>query len=96
MYHLALALYPKMMFAVDEDLNNVPINIRVGTAIDTVTQVGMPRKITGFQTHTSPVVVDNDERAELGTEEYIACASDIMENIVVVKKNPEYREEERS
>lgn len=36
-YHLALALYPKMMFTVDEDLNNVPINIRVGTAIDTVT-----------------------------------------------------------
>ena len=36
-YHLSLALYPKMMFTVDEELNNVPINIRVGTAIDTVT-----------------------------------------------------------
>lgn len=47
-FHLALAMYPKMMFTVDENLDNVPMNIRVGTAIDTVTQVGKPRKITGF------------------------------------------------
>lgn len=37
LFHLSLALYPKMLFAIDEDLNNVPIYIRVGTAIDTVT-----------------------------------------------------------
>lgn len=93
-YYVATAFYPKMLFLLDENLNQVKTNVRVGQALDTVAQVGQPRKITGFQTHISPVIINNGERAELGTEEYIVATNNIMENFVIVKKNPDYAEEE--
>lgn len=55
--------------------------------------MGKPRTITGFQTHTSPVLVNFDEKAELGTEEYITVGNQILENLVLVEKNPEYDED---
>ncbi len=33
-------------------------------------QAGRPKTITGFQTHTTPVLLSVGERAELGTEKY--------------------------
>ena len=62
LYYLSLAIYPKMLFFLDEGLNELKTSVRVGQAIDTVGQVGKPRKITGFQTHTSPVLVNIGER----------------------------------
>jgi 26S proteasome regulatory subunit N1 len=94
-YYFSLAFYPKMLFIIDENLQNMKINVRVGQAIDTVGQVGKPRKITGFQTHTSPVIINNGERCELATEEYIPLRETILENLVIVTKNPDYIEEER-
>lgn len=79
---------------LDENLENFPVNVRVGQAIDTVTLVGNPRAITGFQTHKSPVVLQYGERAELAEEEYIPVANVAMENIVIIKKNPEYEKED--
>ena len=61
-YYLSLAINPKMLFFLDEDLKEVKVSVRVGQAVDTVGQVGKPRKITGFQTHTSPVVINLGER----------------------------------
>jgi 26S proteasome regulatory subunit N1 len=63
-YYLTLSIYPKMLFFLDEDLKEIKVNVRVGQAIDTVGQVGKPRKITGFQTHTSPVLINNGERQD--------------------------------
>ena len=37
----------------------MPLSIRVGQAVDVVGQAGNPKKITGFQTHTSPVLISN-------------------------------------
>ena len=37
-------------------------SVRVGQAVNTVGQAGNPRKITGFQTHTSPVLMKHGER----------------------------------
>jgi 26S proteasome regulatory subunit N1 len=62
LYYLGLAIYPKMLFYLDEELKEMKVNVRVGQAIDTVGQVGKPRKITGFQTHTSPVLINSGER----------------------------------
>lgn len=54
----------------DEDLRMLPIPVRVGEAVDVVAQVGrQPKTITGFQTHTSPVLLNFSERAELATDE---------------------------
>ena len=40
-------------------------------AVDVVGQAGTPKTITGFQTHTTPVLLAYGERAELATEECI-------------------------
>ena len=60
--------------AVDESGKMLAVPVRVGTAVDTVAQAGRPKTITGFQTHTTPVLLAVGERAELGTEKYIAGA----------------------
>ena len=81
-----------MLFYVDEKLDEIKTNVRVGQGIDTVGQVGKPRNITGFQTHTSPVIINLNEKAELGTEEFIPVAEVIHENFVILKKNPDFVE----
>jgi 26S proteasome regulatory subunit N1 len=93
LYHLSLAMHPRMMITVDEDLNPIPASVRVGTAVDTVAQAGRPKTITGFQTHNSPVILQFDDRAELATEKYIPMST-ILEGVVILKKNPDYVEEE--
>ena len=60
-------------------------------AVDVVGQAGKPKTITGFQTHTTPVLLAYGERAELATEEFIALMP-IMEGFVIIKKNPKYEE----
>jgi 26S proteasome regulatory subunit N1 len=65
----------------------------VGQAVETVGQAGKPKRITGFQMHTTPVLLGATDRAELGTEEVIAVSS-IMEGIVIIKDNPDYKAEE--
>lgn len=71
-----------------------PIQVRVGQGVDTVGQAGDPRKITGFQTHKSPVVIQYGERAELATEEYVPVANVELEGFIIVKKNPEFEKEQ--
>lgn len=48
LYYVSLGMFPKYLFTLDENLENVEINVRVGQGIDTVGQVGKPRQITGF------------------------------------------------
>jgi 26S proteasome regulatory subunit N1 len=91
LYYLVAAMYPRFLITLDEEGNSVPITVRVGQALDTVGQAGRPKTITGFQTHTTPVLLAYGERAELATEEYIAC-SHILENFVIVRRNPNYVE----
>ncbi len=58
-------------------------------SVDTVGAAGKPRTITGFQTHDTPVLLGHSERAELATEEYLPETT-IMENFVILRKNPEW------
>ncbi|KAL8428124.1 hypothetical protein Efla_005827 [Eimeria flavescens] len=75
----------------EEDLKMLPVPVRVGEAVDVVAQVGrQPKTITGFQTHTSPVLLSFSERAELATDEYLPV-SRVLEGIVLLRKNPEYQ-----
>jgi 26S proteasome regulatory subunit N1 len=50
---------------------NYYINFFFLKAVDVVGQAGKPKTITGFQTHTTPVLLAAGERAELATEEYL-------------------------
>lgn len=58
-------------------------------AVDVVGQAGKPKTITGFQTHTTPVLLAHGERAELATEEHVPVTP-ILEGFVILRKNPNY------
>lgn len=92
LYFIVSAMYPRFLYCLDADtLESLPVLVRVGQAVEVVGQAGKPKTITGFQTHTTPVLIAYGERAELATEQYIAL-SPILENFVLVRKNPEYQE----
>jgi len=88
LYNLVLAMHPRMLMTFDEDLNPLPVLVRVGQAIDVVGKAGNPKNITGFQTHTTPVLLGVGDRAELATDEYIPL-SPILEGCVLLKPNPD-------
>ncbi|CAN7057187.1 unnamed protein product [Brassica oleracea var. botrytis] len=92
LYFLALAMQPRMMLTVDENLKPISVPVRVGQAVDVVGQAGRPRTITGFQTYETPVLLAAGERAELATDKYIPL-SPVLEGFVILRENPNYREE---
>ncbi|AES89702.1 putative 26S proteasome regulatory complex, non-ATPase subcomplex, Rpn1 subunit [Medicago truncatula] len=92
LYFLVLAMQPRMLLTVDEDLKPLSVPVRVGQAVDVVGQAGRPKTITGFQTHSTPVLLAAGDRAELATEKYLPI-SPILEGFVILKDNPDYREE---
>jgi 26S proteasome regulatory subunit N1 len=93
LFYLIPAIFPRMLVTLNaDDLTPLPVLVRVGQAVDVVGMAGKPRSITGFQTHTTPVLLAYGERAELATEEYVAESS-VLEGFVLLKKNPSYRPE---
>lgn len=88
LYTLATAMYPRMLMTFDEEMKPITTSVRVGQAVDTVGQAGKPKTITGFQTHTTPVLIASKERAELATDEYIPVTS-VLEGFVILRKNPD-------
>lgn len=94
LYYLTCSMNPRMLITVNEDMSWRPVTVRVGQAIETVGQAGKPKRITGFQTHTTPVLLGVTDRAELGTEEVI-CVSSVLEGVVIVKDNPDYEDLEK-
>ncbi|CAM9881930.1 26S proteasome non-ATPase regulatory subunit 2 [Lampetra fluviatilis] len=89
LYALVSAMQPRMLVTFDEELRPLPVAVRVGQAVDVVGQAGKPKTITGFQTHTTPVLLAHGERAELATEEYLPVTP-IVEGFVILRKNPNY------
>ncbi|XP_019524193.1 PREDICTED: 26S proteasome non-ATPase regulatory subunit 2 [Hipposideros armiger] len=89
LYGLVAAMQPRMLVTFDEELQPLQVSVRVGQAVDVVGQAGKPKTITGFQTHTTPVLLAHGERAELATEEYLPVTP-ILEGFVILRKNPNY------
>jgi len=48
LYYLVLSIYPRMLITLNENLEPVQTQVRVGQAVDTVGQAGRPKTITGF------------------------------------------------
>ena len=88
LYTLVTAMRPRMLITLDEEMNPLPVTVRVGQSVDTVGQAGRPKTITGFQTHETPVLLSFGERAELAQPEYEQL-SNVLEGFVVLKKKPE-------
>lgn len=92
LYFLTPAIQPRMLVTVDENLEPIKVNVRVGQAVDVVGQAGKPKTITGWVTQSTPVLLNYGERAELeNTEEWISL-SNSLEGITILKKNPDYME----
>ncbi|WFD28431.1 proteasome regulatory particle base subunit [Malassezia nana] len=87
LFWLSAAMRPRFLITLTEDLEPMPVSVRVGKAVDTVAQAGKPRTISGFQTHNTPVRLGSRERGVLATEEYLSYTP-IMEGFVVLRKNP--------
>lgn len=94
LYYLVLSIYPRMLITLDENGEQLKTSVRVGQAVDTVGQAGRKKTITGFQTHDTPVLIGHGERAELASEEFLPT-SQIMENFVILKPNPDYEPEDK-
>ena len=45
------------MNTFSRDLKPLPVSVRVGQAVDVVGQAGRPKTITGFATHSTPVLL---------------------------------------
>jgi 26S proteasome regulatory subunit N1 len=88
LYFLTAAMNPRVLSTVDAELNPVPATCRVGLAVETVGQAGRPKTITGFQTHTTPVLLGTKDRAELAGKEF-TCVSSVVEGFVIVEPVPE-------
>lgn len=93
LYSLFAAMAPRMLVTVDEEGAPLPVPVRVGQAVDVVGQAGKPRTISGFQTHTTPVLLGAGDRAELASEKYLALTKS-LEGIVILKPNPDWVETE--
>jgi 26S proteasome regulatory subunit N1 len=63
LFGLVPAITPRMLRTVDEAGAPLPVEVRVGTAVDVVAQAGRPKTITGIQTHTVSARVGRRERA---------------------------------
>jgi len=87
-YLLVPALRPRMFLAVDEALQPVAVQCRVGQGLDTAGQVGQPRTITGFQTHTTPVLLSAGDRAEIATETF-ESVTPVLEGVCIVQEKKE-------
>jgi 26S proteasome regulatory subunit N1 len=95
LYLLSVAIHPRWLFTVDHHLEPKPVSVRVGTAVDVVGQAGKPKTITGFQTHTTPVLLSQSERAEFASDQFLS-ESHILEGLVIVKPNPAAKPEKLS
>ncbi|KAL1955154.1 hypothetical protein VTO42DRAFT_8969 [Malbranchea cinnamomea] len=89
LYFLVTAMHPRFLITLDENLQPLTVNVRVGQAVDVVGQAGRPKTITGWQTQSTPVLLSYGERAELEDEEYISLSSN-LEGLVILRKNPEW------
>lgn len=92
-YYLNSGIRPKFVLTLNEEAEPIKVNVRVGQSVDTVGQAGKPKTITGWITQSTPVLLNHGERAELETNEYISYSNRI-EGVVILKKNPNYKEEE--
>lgn len=86
MYAVSIALRPRCLMMISDEGEDVHVDVRVGDALDLVGTAGSgKRTVSGFQTHSSPVLLNAKQRAELASEDYEAL-SQTLEGVVVVRR----------
>ena len=74
---------------IDAEGTQIKTGVRVGEAVETVGQAGKPKTISGFQTHTSPVLMGVKDRTELASDEYLS-STNVLEGFAILRKNPNF------
>lgn len=87
-FWLVPAMKLRALLTYDQNNKLVPVTVRVGQAVEDPGQAGRPKRITGFQTHRTPILLSPGDHVELATANYIPCTP-ILENIVLVFEKPE-------
>ncbi|XP_076750826.1 26S proteasome non-ATPase regulatory subunit 2 [Xylocopa sonorina] len=85
MYCLALAMEPRWLVTLDENLQSLPVSVRIGASVDIVGKAGNPKSISGGYVHTTPTLLPSGERAELVLDEYEALSS-VLEGFVILRE----------
>ncbi|XP_026667185.1 26S proteasome non-ATPase regulatory subunit 2-like [Ceratina calcarata] len=85
MYSLALAMEPRWLVTLNENLESLPVSVRVGQSVDVVGKAGSPKSISGGYVHTTPTLLSSGERAELALDEYEPLAT-ILEGFVILRE----------
>lgn len=93
LYCLSVAIRPRMLTILDENLISKKVGVRVGMEVDIVGIVGKHKSITAFQTYRTPVILGAKQKAELSTPSKWISHSPIFEGFVIVKENPNYDKE---
>ncbi|XP_028044916.1 26S proteasome non-ATPase regulatory subunit 2 [Monomorium pharaonis] len=84
-YCLAIAMEPRWLVTVDENLKNLPVSVRVGQSVDIVGKAGNPKSIVGGHVQTTPVLLCANEKAELVSDQYEPLSS-ILEGFVILRE----------
>ncbi|CUI15396.1 proteasome regulatory non-ATPase subunit, putative [Bodo saltans] len=89
LYAITPAINPRAIIAVDTKLEPIPngVTVRIGQPIDTVTLAGKPKTITGFQTHNTPVLLGDGDRAEIAPGKYRSLGA-VVEGVIIVEEKP--------
>nr|GMD36278.1 26S proteasome non-ATPase regulatory subunit 2 homolog A [Ipomoea batatas] len=80
-----LAMMPRMLMTVDENLKPLSVPVRVG-------QDHWILSLPEIQTYSTPVLLSAGDIAELATDKYIPL-SPFLEGFVILKENPEYKDD---
>lgn len=95
LFYLGVSMNPRYMLTINSETGEtISATVRVGQAVETVGQAGRPKTITGFQTHTTPVLLGYKDRAELAGKDYVSLTS-VMEGVVMLEKVPEEEMKEK-
>eukprot|EP00602_Paraphysomonas_sp_CaronLab_P000859 CAMPEP_0185030934 /NCGR_PEP_ID=MMETSP1103-20130426/18094_1 /TAXON_ID=36769 /ORGANISM="Paraphysomonas bandaiensis, Strain Caron Lab Isolate" /LENGTH=894 /DNA_ID=CAMNT_0027566249 /DNA_START=45 /DNA_END=2729 /DNA_ORIENTATION=- len=92
LFFLTPSMNPRFMATLNGQLELNKCTVRVGQAVETVGQAGRPRTITGFQTHTTPVLLGYKDRAEMASTDRRPVAA-VMEGFVITEVVEESMEE---
>ncbi|XP_011693011.1 PREDICTED: 26S proteasome non-ATPase regulatory subunit 2-like isoform X2 [Wasmannia auropunctata] len=85
MYYLAVAMEPRWLVTVDENLKSLPVSVRIGQSVDVVGKAGNPKCIVGGHVQTTPVLLCAGEKAELVSDQYEPL-SGVLEGFVILRE----------
>ncbi|KAK8537230.1 hypothetical protein V6N12_043403 [Hibiscus sabdariffa] len=87
LYFLVLAMRPKMLMTVDENLEPLSVPVRVGQAVGVESMAGQPTTIINSRTMMTPALLGAGQRAELATGKYVPLSPTLEGHVILIEKS---------